>query len=175
MPPHPRYDRLSVWLHWLMAALLLAQWALGWWMTGIPKDGTGARAWWFNLHKSLGLALLALLALRMGWALLRPRVAALPQRPALQRLARGAHRALYALMLLVPLAGLLGSVFSGYPVRFFGLRLPLPLARWDAAKEWLSAVHHWSAWALLALVALHVAAFAHHQFVLRERLLQRMA
>ena len=38
-----RYDRLSVVLHWLMAALLLAQLALGIWMTGLPKDGSGVR------------------------------------------------------------------------------------------------------------------------------------
>lgn len=38
----------------------------------------------------------------------------------------------------------------------------------------MSAVHQWSAWALVLLIALHVAAFAYHQFVLKHALMQRM-
>lgn len=169
-----RYDRLSVVLHWLMAALLLAQLALGIWMTGLPKDGSGVRAWWFNQHKSLGMVLGLLVLLRLAWALLRPRVPPLAQGAARQRLASGAHRLLYALMLLVPLAGFLGSVFSGYPIRFYGLLLPQWSGRWDDAKALMAGVHHWSAWALLALAVLHVAATAHHQLVLRDGALRRM-
>ncbi|WP_158702874.1 cytochrome b [Melaminivora suipulveris] len=171
---HARYDRVSRALHWLMALLLLGQIALGLWMIGLPKDGTGLRASWFNVHKSWGMVLGLLIVLRLAWALLRPRVAPLPQAPALQRAARGTHALLYALMLAMPLSGFLGSVYSGYPIRFFGLRLPTLAARWDGAKELLSSVHYWSAMALIGLIALHLAAFAYHQFVLREPLLQRM-
>ena len=137
-------------------------------------DGSGVRAWWFNQHKSLGMVLGLLVLLRLAWALLRPRVPPLAQGAARQRLASGAHRLLYALMLLVPLAGFLGSVFSGYPIRFYGLLLPQWSGRWDAAKALMAGVHHWSAWALLALAVLHVAATAHHQLVLRDGALRRM-
>lgn len=171
---YDRYDRFSVTLHWLMAAVLLAQMALGMWMLGLPKDASGLRASWFNVHKSWGMVLGLLIVLRLAWALLRPRVAALPQSRAMQRLATGAHRLLYALMLVMPLSGFLGSVFSGYPIRFFGLRLPQLAERWDAAKELMSTVHQWSAWALVLLIALHVLAFLHHQFIRGEPLLRRM-
>ena len=169
-----RYDRFSVTLHWLMAVLLLGQIALGLWMLGLPKDASGVRAHWFNVHKSWGMVLGLLIALRLAWALMRPRVAALPQSRPMQLLAACAHRLLYALMLLMPLSGLVGSVFSGYPIRFFGLRLPQLAQRWDAAKELASSVHQWSAWVLVLLIALHVLAFFHHQFMRREALLQRM-
>ena len=172
--PQPRYDRFSVFLHWLMAVLIVGQIALGLWMTGLPKDGSGLRAAWFNVHKSWGMVLCLLIAVRLAWALLRPRVPPLAQGAARQRLASGAHRLLYALMLLVPLAGFLGSVFSGYPIRFYGLLLPQWSGRWDAAKALMAGVHHWSAWALLALAVLHVAATAHHQLVLRDGALRRM-
>ncbi|GAA4003704.1 cytochrome b [Comamonas faecalis] len=174
MTHNARYDRLSVWLHWLMAALLLAQIALGLWMLGLPKGGTGVRVYWFNVHKSIGMLLGLLIVLRLAWALARPRVAALAQARHLQLAASGAHKLLYALMLVMPLSGFFGSVFSGYPIRFFGMRLPDIAGRWDAAKELLSMVHKVSALALILLIALHVAAFAYHQLVRKEALLQRM-
>lgn len=170
----PRYDRFSVFLHWLMAVLIVGQIALGLWMTGLPKDGSGLRAAWFNVHKSWGMVLCLLIAVRLAWALLRPRVAALPQARPLQLAASGAHRLLYALMLAVPLSGFFGSVFSGYPIRFFGLALPRLASRWDGAKELLSSVHHWSASALVLLVALHLLAVLYHQCIARDALLRRM-
>lgn len=169
-----KYDRFSVWLHWLMAALLLAQIALGIWMQGLPKGGTGIRVYWFNVHKSIGMLLGLLIALRLAWAVLRPRVPALPQARHLQIAALSAHRFLYALMLAMPLTGFFGSVFSGYPIRFFGLKLPFIAEKWDSAKALLSLLHHGAAVALIVLIALHVLAFLYHQLVLKEPLLQRM-
>ncbi|MBS0293830.1 MAG: cytochrome b [Proteobacteria bacterium] len=169
-----RYDRFSVTLHWLMAALILGQIALGLWMIGLPKDSTGLRASWFNVHKSLGMVLGLLIVLRLAWALLRPRVPAWPQARRLQLAARGAHGLLYALMLVMPLSGFLSSVFSGYPIRFFGMQLPKLAARWEGAKDLLSGVHHISALALILLIVLHVLAFLYHQLVLKDALLQRM-
>ncbi len=178
MPRQPlRYDRFSVCLHWLMALLILAQLALGLWMTGLPKDGSGLRAYWFNMHKSLGMALGLLALLRLAWALRRPRVApSQPQRQphALQLAAKGAHGLLYACMVAVPLSGFLGSVFSGYPIRFFGLQLPRLAGRWEGGKELFSSLHQGAAVALEVLVALHVLAFLYHQCVLKDGLLQRM-
>ncbi len=168
------YDRFSVTLHWLMAALLIGQIALGVWMLGLPKDATGLRASWFNVHKSWGMVLGLLIVLRLAWALLRPRVAALPQARSIQLLAATAHRLLYALMFILPLSGFLGSVFSGYPIRFFGMTLPKLGARWEAGKEVMSVLHQGAAMALMLLIALHVAAFVYHQFVLKHALLQRM-
>lgn len=172
--PAQQYDRFSVLLHWLMAALLIGQIALGMWMLGLPKDASGLRAGWFNVHKSWGMVLGLLLLLRLAWALRRPRVAPLAQAPALQLLASGAHRLLYLLMLLLPLSGFLGSVFSGYPIRFFGLVLPKLGERWELGKALMSGLHQWSAWALLLLIALHVAAFVQHQFIAKDAVLQRM-
>ena len=80
-----RYDRFSVLLHWLMAVLILGQIALGLWMLGLPKDGSGLRASWFNVHKSWGMVLGLLAAVRLAWALLRPRVPELPQARARER------------------------------------------------------------------------------------------
>lgn len=169
-----QHDRFSVLLHWLMAALLIAQLGLGLWMIELPKDNTGTRAWWFNVHKSMGMLLGLLIVVRTGWALVRPRVVALDMPRGKQLLARWSHRLLYGLMLLAPLSGFLGSVFSPYPIRFFGLRLPRLAEPWEGAKEVLSVVHLWAVYGLLFLIALHLLAFVHHQFILKDSLIRRM-
>lgn len=170
----PTHDRFSVLLHWLMAALLMAQLGLGLWMIELPKGPTGTRAWWFNVHKSMGMLLGLLILMRLGWAVVRPRVKPLSMPPVKKLLAEWSHRLMYLLMLLAPLSGFLGSVFSPYPIRFFGLRLPRLAEPWEIAKEVLSVVHLWSVYSLLFLVALHLLAFVHHQFILKDGLIQRM-
>ena len=168
-----RYDRLTVLLHWLMAALILAQIGLGLWMVDLPKDDSGQRAGWFNVHNSVGMVLLLLIALRIAWLPWRPRVA--PATRGWQHRAAGAgHALLYLLMLIVPLSGFLGSVFSGYPIRFFGLKLPKLAERWEDAKAFMSIVHEFSVYTLMLLIAVHVLAFAHHQFILKDGLIRRM-
>ena len=174
IPTHTRYDRFSVLLHWLMAALLIAEIGLGLWMTGLPKDASGIRAYWFNIHKSIGMTLGLLIITRVVWAIARARVAAVPMAPLLQRLAQAHHGLLYLFMLLMPLSGFLGSVFSGYPIRFFGLKLPQLAERWDDAKAFMSIVHECSVYTLILLIAVHVLAFVHHQFILKDGLIRRM-
>jgi cytochrome b561 len=176
---HPaRHDHLTIALHWVMALLILAQLALGLWMVDLPKDSTGARAGWFNLHKSLGIMLLALAAIRLAHLLKRlhqgRRLPAPSASPLLNEAARFTHAMLYLLMLTVPLAGLLGSVWSKYPIRFFGLPLPRLAAPWDSAKAAMDTLHHNGSTALMALLVLHVLGFALHQFVWRDQLIQRM-
>jgi len=168
-----RYDRLTVLLHWSMAVLIIGQIGLGLWMVDLPKDDTGTRAGWFNVHKSFGMVLLLLIALRLAWLPLRPAVA--PATQGLQQLmARAGHGLLYLLMVAAPLSGFLGSVYSQFPIRFFGHKLPRLAEPWDAAKEVLSVIHLVSTYTLIAMVLLHLLAFAYHQFVRKDELIMRM-
>ena len=157
-----RYTRVAVVLHWLVAALVLAQVTWGWTMQAIPKRPPGLRADAFNFHKSMGLVILALMLVRLGWRLAHPPppMTALPgwQR----RLARAVHAAFYVLLLAMPVAGYLGSVWSGYPVKWFGVTLPAWSAAHPALKELMSAVHLGLSIVLVAAIALHVAAAVRH-------------
>jgi len=157
-----RYGAVAVLLHWLLALALFGQLALGWWMLGLPKSPPGLRAGWFNVHKSIGLAIAALVLVRLSWRFTH-RVAVpafLP--PWQQRAARINHALLYLLMLLIPLSGYLGSAFSGYPVKFFGRVLPAWAPAWPAAKTFLSGMHLACIWLFMALVLVHVAAALWH-------------
>ncbi|HET9653244.1 MAG TPA: cytochrome b, partial [Usitatibacter sp.] len=124
MQAENRYTTVAIVLHWLIAALVVAQFAFGWWMQEIPKSPPGMRAGAFNLHKSVGLTILALMLLRLAWRLAH-RPPALPAMPRWQaRLARATHIGFYVLLIALPLTGYIGSAFSGYPVKYFGIVLP---------------------------------------------------
>jgi cytochrome b561 len=157
-----RYTTVAVVLHWLVAAILVAQFAWGWTMQQIPKQPSGLRADAFNLHKSIGLVLLALMLIRLGWRLLHP-PPALAGLPRWQRtLAEWTHRLLYVSLVVQPVAGYLGSVFSGYPVKWFGITLPAWGWQSVALKDAMSAIHLANSFVLLALVLLHVAGALRH-------------
>jgi cytochrome b561 len=154
--------------------LVLGMIAFGWLMQAIPKDPVGLRANAFNLHKSIGLTALLLMAIRLAWrATQRP--PALPSMPAWQATAaRINHGLLYVCLLVQPLSGYIGSAVSGYPVRYFGMLLPGWAPKSIPLKEMLSLVHLASSWILVAAITVHIAAALKHQFVDRDRLLQRM-
>jgi cytochrome b561 len=169
-----RYDRTAVVLHWVIGLAILGQFALGLVMQEIPKGGDGARAWWFNVHKSIGITLGALVMLRLLWRLTH-RPPTLPAFiPAWQRFAASlSHYGLYACMLVLPLSGYLGSSFSGYPIRYFGTALPHWGWEWAAAKQFMSALHQTAAWCFLILVSLHIAAALRH-LVRADGIVRRM-
>ena len=161
-PATARYTRTAVALHWLVAALFVGQFAWGWLMQEIPKSPPGMRADAFNVHKSIGLCVLGLMLFRLGWRIAH-RPPALPPMPAWQAvLARVTHIALYAALIVQPVAGYLGSVWSGYPVKWFGITLPAWGSKSVALKDAMSDVHLVTSFVLLALVALHVAGALHH-------------
>jgi len=169
-----RYTRTAVVLHWLIAALVVGQFAWGWLMQEIPKSPPGMRADAFNVHKSIGLCLLGLTLFRLGWRIAHP-PPTLPRMAAWQAtLARVTHGALYVAMIVQPVAGYLGSVWSGYPVKWFGVTLPAWGAKSVPLKDAMSDVHLVTSFVLLALVVLHVAGALYH--ALRgDGLLARMA
>jgi cytochrome b561 len=169
-----RYTRVAVVLHWVVAAVVLAQFPLGWWMQDIPKQPPGPRAEMFNLHKSIGLTILALMLMRLAWRLGHA-PPALPPMPRWQAFtARATHWLLYLVLIGMPLTGYLGSAYSGYPVKFFGLTLPSWAAKDVALKDAMSTAHLMFSWALLGAFGLHILGVVKHVVLQRDGLLRRM-
>ncbi len=174
MPRSERYTRTAMVLHWLIAFAVIGQFTWGWLMQEIPKQPPGLRADAFNFHKSIGITILALMALRLLWRWRHP-APALPAMPRWQvRLAHFTHALLYVTLFVLPLAGYLGSVFSGYPVKLFGLTLPAWGRNDPYLKELFSAIVYVTSWVLAGAVMLHVAGALKHAFVDRDGLLSRM-
>ena len=169
-----RYGRVAMALHWAIALFALFQISLGWWMLNIPKSPPGLRADWFNLHKSIGITIGLLMLARLGWRLVHappPLPASLPRWQA--RAARLSHGLLYGALILQPVVGFLGSSFTRYPIKYFGVALP----RWGwespALKDLCSNVHFALACLITTLVALHIAAALRH-LLARDGIFQRM-
>jgi cytochrome b561 len=161
-PTVDRYTRATVALHWLLAAALFAQLALGWWMIDLPKSPPGLRAGWYNVHKSIGLTLALVVLLRVVWRSTHAAAADLLL-PRWQRKAASlTHAALYLCMLVIPVSGYLGSTFTRYPVRYFSLVLPTWNVPWPAAKELMSSVHYGAVLLFMALLTLHITAALWH-------------
>jgi cytochrome b561 len=173
--PPLQYDRMMVVLHWVLAIGLFYQLGLGLWMEDIPKDPPGIRAEWFNLHKSIGICLGFLILWRLGW-----RVTHSVPAPPLgntefqNKLSKWAHRVLYACMMVLPVSGFLGSSFSPYPVKFFGIPLPKLWEPSPEGKEFFSEVHEVSAFIMMIVIILHLCAAVWHQWIKRDGLLSRM-
>lgn len=169
-----RYTGTAIALHWLIAIAVIAQFAWGWYMQSIPKQPVGMRADAFNLHKSVGMTIFLLMAVRLGWRLRHP-PPPMPAMPRWQaRAATSIHALLYVALFVQPLAGYLGSEWSGYPVRYFGVTLPAWLGKNVTLKDLMSTIHLANSWLLAGLVALHVAGAAKHALIDRDRLLARM-
>src|SRR3979490_1910450 len=120
MSASDRYTRTAIVLHWLIAILVIAQFAWGWWMLGIPKQPVGPRVDAFNLHKSIGMTILALMVVRILWRIGHPPPPWRGVPGGQDSAARSNPVLLYAALVIQPLAGYLGSEFSGFPVKFFG-------------------------------------------------------
>jgi cytochrome b561 len=164
---------MAIALHWLVAVLVLAQVSFGWAMQAIPKVPQGARADAFNLHKSVGLVILALMLVRLAWRLAHP-PPPLTGLPEWQRCAaRANHALLYAALFVMPIAGYLGSAWSGYPVKWFGVTLPAWTAPHPGLKTLMSQVHLGTSLVLVAAILLHVAAALRH-LVARDGQFARM-
>lgn len=167
------YSRPAIALHWLVAALIVFLVGLGWTMMSVEKEPGSAPL--FDLHKSIGFTVFALIAVRIAWrATHRPE--GLPDSvPRWQARASALlHGALYAAMVAMPVTGYLGASHQKRAPLFFGL----PTPRWaapdhDVAEQWFG-IHSVVAWVLVVLVALHVAAGLKHLLVDRDHVFQRM-
>jgi cytochrome b561 len=169
------YTRTATVLHWLIAAGVLTQFCLGWWMQTLP-DKTGVQAYWFNLHKSIGLTVFMLAVALILWRLRNPPPPLPGTMPLWQRrAARGAHYAIFACVLIMPITGYMGSSFTRFPIRYWGMALP-NFWGWDAPelKALCSFIHLCTVSVFMTLVAIHVAAAFWHLLVNRDRVFHRM-
>lgn len=190
-----RYTKTAVILHWLIGIGLLAMLALGWWMSGLPKDAPKAesydlfnlgiytvqlaeaaspRTFYFNLHKSIGFTILLLVIFRIIWRVTHRPPALLASLKAWERkLAIGTHHLLYLLMTLMPLTGLLMTLYSKYPLRWFGIKV-FPGLDNKGLREIFLECHEVLAIVLAVVIAIHLLGALKHKFIDKDATLSRM-
>ncbi|WP_372362776.1 cytochrome b [Xanthomonas sp. NCPPB 1325] len=160
-------------LHWLTVLCLVMAASLI--LLRAELDGRALRQWLLEGHRHFGLMVLLLFVLRVALRLRLRKLPPGPPAPLITRLLAGAtHLAMYGLMLALPLIGWSLSNAFGKTVYLFGLPLP-NLIEVDAdLGDTLGTWHLNAAWALLALVLLHIGAALWHHLVLRDGLLRRV-
>ena len=159
-------------MHWLVVALLMVQFPIGWFMPDVHAGPPGTA---MALHISFGITLLVVIVARLIWRIAHP-VAPESSLPVWQRVSSEAvHWLLYAGVLAATLTGWLFASYRGWSVSYFGL-VPLPMlaGKNAAAIKQIDGWHQLAEWALLVLICIHVAAALVHFFVYRDRILQRM-
>ena len=170
-----RYTLTAQALHWVVAVLMFAAIPLAWVMVNMSQTAP-SREFVYTLHKSVGLTVLVLVAVRLAWRAAHP-APPLPGRMAQweRGMAFASHWMLYLILVGMPVSGYLLSATSGKAIPYFDLfivpGLPHNQAVADAAR-WAHAA--FGQWLVYALIVLHLAATAWHAAVRRDGVLDRM-
>ena len=159
------YDPVSKAAHWLTAALLTAQYVLGW---ALPEIGSNTQpTGLIRAHLTLGASILVIVLLRLAWRVGHPGPALSQRMPKWQvRAARLTHWALYLSLLCLSVVGWVCASARQWPVKAFGF-VQLPSLTPVQPQSAANGVLFW-------LIMLHVGAAAYHRFVKRDEVLQRM-
>ncbi len=161
-------------LHWLSALCVVGLLAVGLWMVGLPISRLKLEV--YAWHKWIGLMVLALTLARLWWRWRSPP----PRLPDTisdweRRIAPVSHGALLALLVAQPVVGWLMSSAGGVQVFWFGY-LPLPnlLPRDQHLFALLRTAHETLAYALIAVIVLHILAVVRHDILRRDGIFRRM-
>jgi cytochrome b561 len=170
-----RWGSVAQLLHWTIVVLIITQVALGLIADDLPlgmkKLAVLAR------HKSVGITILMLAIIRLGWRLAQRESPPLPStlKPYERALAHFSHVGLYVLLFAMPVSGWIMSSARNFPVSWFNLfQLPDLVAPNKALYDAMVTTHHMLAYALFVIVTLHVLGALKHHFVLKDDVLRRM-
>ena len=169
-----RWGHVSQLFHWLIVLLIVVMAYLGLTMTDLPNSPHKIRI--YALHKSIGLSILALVALRLAWRAYAGAPRPLPGMPNWQhRIAALTHGALYALLFAMPITGWLQNSAAGFPLRWFNLfKVPPIAAKDEALHDLAKSSHEVLFWMLILLALVHAAAAIYHHLFQHDATLARM-
>ena len=189
------YTKTAKFLHWLIALGIFGMFALGWYMSDLPKEApkqmaydlfdwgvftwqlaeeASPRTFYFNLHKSIGVTIFALILIRIFWRMTHKAPALLASYKAWEsKLAKNVHRLLYVLMVALPLSGIVMAVASKYGIKWFGLEFIGGLDN-KPLREAFKEVHEIVGLVILLLVIVHIIGALKHKFIDKDETLNRM-
>lgn len=169
-----RYALSAIALHWLLVMLVFVLYGLGWYMVGIPK-GTPPVAYFYNLHKSIGLVAAVPIVWLICWRATHD-VPALPATMPIWQIkaTEASHVLFYVCLVVMTLSGFIESNFTKYGIKFFGYQLPV-LGWEDKTFYYLfNRIHVFTSYLFAALIAVHVAAALQHLLLEKDGVFQRM-
>jgi cytochrome b561 len=191
-----RYTKTAVVLHWLIAFCIFGMFALGWYMADLPKEApkqmaydifnwgiytwqlaaeATPRTFYFNLHKSFGVTIMALITLRILWRIThRPPALLTTYKEWEQKLANGTHHLLYLLMIALPVSGIIMATCSKYGIKWFGQPLVKGLDN-NPMREIFKEAHEVIGIVILVVIGLHILGAIKHKLIDKDGTLKRMS
>lgn len=183
-----RYGRIAKWFHWTTAALFLAAYVSVYFRQWCTEKQTPENMTALQIHLSVGVSIAVIVALRVIWRLMNRAPADEPGTPLAHLAAHMGHLALYAVMIVAPITGYLGT---GVNTDFFFL---FEIPKFESTALFQSVVAEGmgldfktfekpidfihkdvlGAWLIWLLVLGHAGAALYHHFVLRDRTLVKM-
>ena len=172
-----RYSPVMRLIHWLTAVLVLLLFVFGGWIVYFdPGDGP-LKDELYNLHQRIGITVWVLVLIRVVVRLATGAPRLPPDTPGTIRvLATLNHLALYAVLLVQPILGLMDTNAWGFPLQWFGLfQVPSPIGKQpDAVAQVFTNLHWFGALALLLLVGSHIAGALYHGVIRRDGVVRHM-
>ena len=171
-----RYPPAARWLHWLTAALVLAMFVFGIWMTWFEPKDEATKYLLYDIHESAGVALFVLVLMRLLRRLANPPAPLPGSVPGLFRFAAHVnHALLYAVLLIQPVIGFLATNAWGFPLVWAHLvPIPSPVGKNEPLATILSGVHWYGAVLLVLLIGAHLGGAFYHGVIRRDGVVQRM-
>ncbi len=167
------YGLVARMLHWGMALAIFGMFALGYWMMTLTYVSPYYKSA-PDLHRSIGLVLLALLLFRFVWKLFNKAPDTSDLTPLEHKGSSLLHWGFYALLLTVMIVGYFISTLDGRSISVFGL-FDVPSVYTQKGMEKLAGKLHWIlAYLTIALAALHAGAALWHHFIKKDNVLKRM-
>jgi len=170
-----RYGLVAVVLHWLMAVVILGMFGLGLYMVELTYYDKLYKTLPF-IHKSVGILLALVFALRIVWKLINPAPEPISSLTRFEALAsKTVHLAFYGFIACIIVSGYLISTADNSSINVFNLfEVPSTITGIPEQEDRAGLVHQYLTYGLIGLVVLHATAALKHHFVNRDDTLRRM-
>jgi len=170
-----RYDTVAILFHWTVAIMIVVNVCLAWTLGSVDRH-SGAHDQILTIHKSIGTTIFVLAVLRLAWRWWHPAPSLPGTIASWQRFTTlFVQGLLYAVLVIMPLSGLIDAAAFSQPVHFFYLfDLPTVIRHNEPLGHLAFGVHKTAALALYAALFVHAAAALHHHYVLKDDILLGM-
>lgn len=169
-----QYGILSTYIHWVSALLVIALFAVGFWMVDLSYYSEWYRTAPYY-HKAFGLTLLALTLGRVIWHRISKKPEPIGENKIEKAAASIAHKVLYLSLFVVMISGYLISTADGRGIEWFGLfTVPSIGELFESQEDIAGIVHEYSAYFILGLAVVHAAAALKHHFINKDETVTRI-
>lgn len=167
------YSKRMVMIHWLTLALLFVAWYLGDTLVD-ERTERSATMLGYLVHALVGGAVLMATAIRAVYRS-TDRMPQPVSNSLLDTLAREIHRALYFLLILIPLTGFMTLLTSDVGLALVTVDAQFLPEKFTGPSAISQVTHDILMMVLMAVVAIHILGVIWHQFIMKDGLMKRMS